>query len=709
VPEKRFPAWRAVLTSSRFSLGRKPDTGAAKDAAGRRQRQWPLAAHLAMLCMVLLLPVLLLSGGLGRLYLASERSALRQEAISRARNIMTLVERDMEGQVAALQVLAASLPVEAADLPHLAALVRQAGPLLGGEAALHPPGSTPPSGARSFAGMRHNRSPTVSGLMQQAPGGPYAIVVTVPVLRDDEVAYLLTLRLDPRRLLERLREVKLPQGWMALLVDGQRHIMVRSARQQEVQGRLISEQAQEASSAPSNFWSARSFDGEPVLAATALSSALGWRAGVLVPAGLAEGPLRHSLMLLGLGTGLLGTLAIVLAVVFARRIARPVQRLARAARQLGQGEPVEPLPTSIEEVSAVGSAMAEASAALRQRERALAESESRLARALKAAQVGTWEWEVPSGRLTGSAGREALYGMAEGTLPTHSAMEAVIHPEDRPLLRQAVAAALDPAGPGHYDALFRVVWPDGQVRWLHRQGAVVERQPDGAPLRVSGVVMDVTMAREAAARERQLASEVDHRTRNVLSVVQSVLQMSRANDPARFVEAVKGRVTALARAHTLLANAQWLGIEFHSLAREALGTYQASGRITLLGPSLTIAPHAVQPLALLLHELVSNAAHHGALSSEKGQVCLSWRREQESLLLCWHEQGGPPARQPARQGFGLKVVENTVRRQLGGTVDIRWEAAGLDCRLRFEAARLLQQGDRPALPLMLPGHLPLRA
>nr|WP_235913778.1 HWE histidine kinase domain-containing protein [Pseudoroseomonas coralli] len=353
--------------------------------------------------------------------------------------------------------------------------------------------------------------------------------------------------------------------------------------------------------------------------------------------------------------------------------------------------------------------MAEASVTLRLREQALAESESRLARALEAAQVGTWEWEVPSGRLTGSVGREALYGLSEGSLPTHAAMEAVILSEDRPRLHQAVTAALDPAGPGHYDALFRVLWPDGQVRWLRRQGAVVERLPDGTPLRVSGVVMDVTAAREAALRERRLASEVDHRTRNVLSVVQSVLQMSRADNPARFVDAVKGRVTALARAHTLLANAQWLGIAFHDLAREAAGTCQAGGRIALQGPPLTIAPHAVQPLALLLHELVSNAAHHGALSEERGQVRLSWTRQRESLLFCWHERGGPPARQPARQGFGLRVVENTVRRQLGGTVEIHWEAEGLDCRLHFEATRLLQEGDLAAPPMLPPGLLPLRA
>ncbi|MDJ0388022.1 HWE histidine kinase domain-containing protein [Roseomonas sp. E05] len=702
----------AVLTSSLFSHKRK----AIGDR--ERKRQWPLAAHLTLLCLVLLLPVLLLSGGLGRLYLSTERHALRQEALSRARNIMTLVERDVEGQAAALQVLAASLPVETAGFPRLAALARQAGTVLGGEVTLHQPEGAPAAGAvapqppaasRSFAEARRNRAPTISGLLQQAPGGPFSIAITVPVLRDEEVAYLLSLSLDPQRLLTRLHEVSLPRGWAALLVDGQRHIMVHSARQQEIQGRLISEQAQEASSLTANFWSARSSAGEPVLVASALSSALGWRAGVLVPTRIAEAPLRQSLLLLGLGAGVLVALAIGLAVVFARRVARPVQHLARAARQLGQGEPVQPAPASIQEVSAVGAAMAEASTALRQREQALAESESRLARALEAARVGTWEWEVASGRLTGSAGREALYGLPAGALPTHAAMEEVIHPEDRPLLHQAVAEVLDPAGPGHYDVLFRVCWPDGQVRWLHRQGAVVERHPDGTPLRVSGAVMDVTEAQQAAARERQLAREVDHRTRNVLSVVQSVLHMSRADDPPRFIEAVKGRVTALARAHTLLANGQWLGTEFHSLAREAMGPYQAGGRILLQGPALIVAPHAVQPLALLLHELATNAAHHGALSDEQGQVRLSWVRQQESLLLCWREQGGPPTRQPARQGFGLKVVENTARRQLGGTVELRWEADGLDCRLRFETARLLQQGDTATPSLMRPGPVPLRA
>jgi len=691
-------------------------------------RQLPLAGHLALLCLVLLVPVLLLSGSLVQIYLTAQRGVLRHEALSRAQSIMTLLERDMEGQVAALQVMAANLALEAPDAASFSRQARTAGSLLGGRILLHrtedgraartapvisAPGAAPPADDQgSFARARRDRAPAISGLVRMGPGEAFSVVITVPVLRDNQVASLLSLAMNPDRLLERLRQVRLPEGWVALIVDGQRHIMVRSERQEEFQGRLISEAAQEASGAASNFWSGRSMTGEPVLVASAFSSELGWRTGILVPARIAEAPLRRSLWLLGAGAGLLAALAIGLAVIFARRIAHPVQQLVRMAQQLGRGTAVQPIATPIREVSEVGAALAEASKALRQREKALAESEARLARALHAARIGTWDWEVETDVLTGSVGCEALYGVAEEHMPTHAAMEAAVHPEDRGLLRAAVAAALDPAGPGHYDALFRVVWPDGRIRWLHRQGAVVERRLDGRPLRLSGVVMDVTPAQEAAERERQLASEVDHRARNVLTVVQSVLRMSRADDPTRFAEAVKGRVAALARAHTLLASGQWLGSEFHSVAGEALGVYHQSGRISLKGPALTIAAHAVQPLVLVLHELATNAAQYGSLSGDQGQVLLSWMRLEDSLILCWRESGGPPVREAPGQGFGLKVVENTVRRQLGGTVEIRWEPAGVNCRMRFEATRVVQQGSGTPPAMLLPGHpgpMPLRA
>ncbi|WP_419899318.1 HWE histidine kinase domain-containing protein [Roseomonas sp. USHLN139] len=669
---------------------------------GRR----PLASHLALLSFVLLAPIVLLAVALTHAYVEAEHDLQRRQAQEQAHVIASRFEQAMARRLAALQVLAEAPALDPLDAEAVGPQLQAVARLLGGSVTLQPPRplagvgdreALPAALATGIASveqrvLRHHL-PAVSDLLPMPGESGYAVLLAVPVLRQNELRGLLWLMLRPEAFLKTLAGVPLPRGWIGNLVDSSGTVVARSARHGDFLGQPTAFEAQRNRAGPSGTWTTTALDGQPVMLAYVMLQASGWRASVLVPLAR-NGGLQHSLLLLGLGAAGLIALAAGLAVLFARGLARPVRALAQAAHALGRGEPVVTPPASIEELHAVGTAMAAASIRLRARERALAESEARLARALKAARIATWEWEVTTDSLAGSRGREALYGRPAGTLRDLPGLLAATHPEDRDRLAQAMQGGRDPAGSGVFEVAARTVWPDGRIRWLQSQGAVMERGPGGEPLRLSGVVMDVTEAQAAMEREKLLVAEVDHRARNVLTVVQSLLKMSRADDPAHFAAAVQGRVAALARAHTLLARERWDGGELFALARETLGAHVESGHVLLRGRPVDLAAHAVQPLSMVLHELATNAAQHGALSrppgQRQGQVVLSWLVQGGVLSLSWHEHHGPAVSAPGRRGFGLRVVENTITRQLGGQVELQWQTTGLICRLRIAADRVLR-------------------
>jgi two-component sensor histidine kinase len=186
--------------------------------------------------------------------------------------------------------------------------------------------------------------------------------------------------------------------------------------------------------------------------------------------------------------------------------------------------------------------------------------------------------------------------------------------------------------------------------------------------------------------------EVDHRAKNVLAVVQSVLRLTRRDRPESYMAAVEARVAALARAHTLLAEKGWVGADLRLLAeRELAGC--PPGTVRMEGPPLAIAAGAVQPLAMVLHELATNAVKHGAASVPGGRITLAWRLEDGQVRLDWAERGGPPVRAPAGRGFGTRMLEAVLRGQLGGTLDLSWQPEGLECHIALPTARVTAGAD----------------
>lgn len=199
------------------------------------------------------------------------------------------------------------------------------------------------------------------------------------------------------------------------------------------------------------------------------------------------------------------------------------------------------------------------------------------------------------------------------------------------------------------------------------------------PTKLGTVILrDITERRATEEARNLLAREVDHRAKNALAVVEAVVSLTRADSKEAFVEAVRGRISALGRAHSLLAQNSWQGGDLAKIVADETASHGREGQMAVAGPSLTLHPRAVQPLGLLLHELATNAVKYGALSTVDGRVDVSWKLlDDGGLQLCWLERGGPLVRSPQSAGFGTTLMNQVVTRQLGGALEIYWPPGGL--------------------------------
>ena len=208
---------------------------------------------------------------------------------------------------------------------------------------------------------------------------------------------------------------------------------------------------------------------------------------------------------------------------------------------------------------------------------------------------------------------------------------------------------------------------EGKKRiWAFRSAPVGEEK-SGRRLVVS-MAADITERRDGEERIKLLMREVDHRAKNALMVVQSIVHLSRSEDPEKFSEAVEGRIQAMARAHSLLADARWSGADLQRLLTDELAAY-ADERVALSGPPISLRPEATQAVSLALHELATNALKHGALSEEDGRLSISWSYKEpgKSLTIQWQETGGPPIHgEPVRHGFGYRPAPSGGGVTIGG-------------------------------------------
>ncbi|MGH7032516.1 MAG: chemotaxis protein CheB, partial [Stellaceae bacterium] len=197
--------------------------------------------------------------------------------------------------------------------------------------------------------------------------------------------------------------------------------------------------------------------------------------------------------------------------------------------------------------------------------------------------------------------------------------------------------------------------------------------------------LDVSERKAWEVRQRLLLRELGHRVKNALTVVQAIAHqtMRTTASPHDFVDRFDGRLAALASTHNWLTQLDWKGADLGSLVRDQLSPYigEGSQRLHLEGEAVTLPPDIAMPFGLVLHELATNAAKYGALSSMSGKLQLSWQSINDNLVLDWNETGGPVTEAPTTGGFGTRIILASIESQLRGHADFNWRREGLRCKI----------------------------
>jgi two-component sensor histidine kinase len=233
------------------------------------------------------------------------------------------------------------------------------------------------------------------------------------------------------------------------------------------------------------------------------------------------------------------------------------------------------------------------------------------------------------------------------------------------------------------------------VRWIESEWHL-EIDSDAKPMRAFAANLDITERKHAEEHRKLLMAEVNHRSKNLLAVVQAIVnQSARGADPATFATNLSDRLQGLSASQDLLIKTDWHGIEVVELVGAQLSHFEdvIGTRILLHGPAARLKPAAAQAVGMALHELATNAAKYGSLSTSEGIVRICWNisdNSEPSFSLQWIEEGGAKVSAPTRKGFGHLVIGPIVESALSGKVELDFAERGLTWRLCAPALEALE-------------------
>ncbi len=325
---------------------------------------------------------------------------------------------------------------------------------------------------------------------------------------------------------------------------------------------------------------------------------------------------------------------------------------------------------------------------------ALHASEQRLRIATSLAALGIFEWHMLDDQAVWENERMfAIFGrsVADGAVGKREFLEHILHPDDRAPFRTAISRAL--RGDAVLQATGRIRRrSDGAWRIIDLAGRFEQDPHHRLPRRLIGVVADVTERRMAEERQTLLIRELHHRVKNTLATVQAIVGSTArtASSIESFYEAFVGRIMSLAHTHSVLTEDTWqtaslrtlLANELRPYADGSLGEGAADARIRLDGPAVDLTSDVAVPIGMAIHELTTNAAKYGALSTSEGRVAITWSLESDGTLdFEWRESGGPPVPPPTRQGFGSRLLQRVLTAQVRAEVTMAYPVDGFRLRM----------------------------
>jgi PAS domain S-box-containing protein len=316
-------------------------------------------------------------------------------------------------------------------------------------------------------------------------------------------------------------------------------------------------------------------------------------------------------------------------------------------------------------------------------ERALRESEARFRHMADSAPALIWMSDADGRVIFANMHYDYLFGRPAAEMLGEGWREVVL-PEDLDGFEAAFVEAFQARR--RLMTEVRVRDREGRVRWLRCDG--VPRLDDaGAFLGYTGCNVDITDVKLAQEHQILLIHELNHRVKNTLATVQSVAMQTlrSATNLEQAQEDFEARLIALSRAHDVLTRENWESANLQEVVDEALAPYRGKQehRFRVSGGPVRLSPRMALALAMALQELATNAVKYGALSNATGRIEIAWKLDcagsEPRLHLSWRETGGPKVEAPARRGFGSRLIERSLARDLDGEVRLEFQPAGLVC------------------------------
>jgi PAS domain S-box-containing protein len=322
----------------------------------------------------------------------------------------------------------------------------------------------------------------------------------------------------------------------------------------------------------------------------------------------------------------------------------------------------------------------------RQHEVALAGSEARVQEALTAGAVTTFVWDVGADSSQRSTNAPQILGFDPRETFNSTNFLSRVHADDRERFR-ALVRGVKPQHPA-YTVTFRFRHPDGREVWLE-ETAKAEFDGLGRLVRLKGLTLDVTARKHSEDQQSLLIAELDHRVKNLLTRVAVIAKDMRQDSGSfdEYIQAFDRRIQSMADVHALLSKNRWGGANLAELVRCQLAPCATDVNTTIDGPNVTLTVATAQALAIVLHELVTNAARYGALSTPHGRVDVSWSHRPndgaDRLSIEWREISGPAVAVSPDCRYGVSVIRDLIPRELGGSVDLSFASRGVHCKIEI--------------------------
>lgn len=522
------------------------------------------------------------------------------------------------------------------------------------------------------AAVRGSLKPHVSDVIVGAVAGRPVVTLTAPVLLAGELTGFLHMSIDPELFHDKMRGQNLPPQWNTGLSDRKGVIIARLLRHDDFVGRPLTEELRAGTGA---VYETTSLEGVKTLRAVRQSRVSGWLISANLPQSVAYATSIENTQWMAAVAALMLALTLVLALWLGRLVARPIAAIADHARMVEQESVPPPLLSPVREANEVAAVLRRSAERLQQSTRALRGALERFDVALRGADIVVYAQDRQR-RLTWISqawghGSDLIGLRDEDVLPPDSLADAVA------LEERALSTGEAQEGEVRHGT-------DASARYFRLHVEPV-RDASGAVTGLLGVSTEITALKQSERRNAFLVREVTHRSKNLLTVVQAIATetVRGAAGADDFSERFASRMRALAKLQDLTVSGAAGEVSLEALVRSQLEPFSdlAGGRVRMGGLAVRLTPEGANSLAMVLHELATNAAKYGALSNQSGHIELWWGvggdGTRRRFRMAWRECNGPPVVPPQRRGFGSKVVGKLAATALGGEVRLDYPRDGV--------------------------------